>query len=1459
MQRVLAIAASLVVSVAAAQLGDFELVSSGLPTSDHLEAAYIRAIVAIGDEKWESAIGELQSIIEDEGDAYPAGKPARVPGSDDAAPNDNRRSWKQIASDVLSAMPEEGRKAYETRYDAVVAARLAASDQSNAVRTSIALTYRWTQAARAELLRLAAIEIDVNEAITARRLLKSIPTGLDPEFDRKAADRLAVAEAQIQSRQTGPVVDWLQSGGSSRGTALVASTPLSSDGAWTQPLIKDADVKGDVELLEQALSQATAAMSDVAGGRIPFRPAIEPIIVGPVAVVSDIGKARGYNVESGELLWESALPDRTYSYLTKRVQGRQDVTNAKRALWLLERVAADRTQGTLSSDGTRVFAIIDSGSDMLADIDSPESARHPLARSSHNRLVCFDARSGLIRWWIGGPRVGAFPMEMAGVFFLGPPTSVNGRLFVLGEEGRQIRLYELDSTTGAAIASQDLWNGSGTGVDELLQPTLGASPLAVGPILICPLRDSLVALDSLTHELLWIEERGGWNDVLQSSSSLARELASNGRPASVLMQRGRSAYPSTVVTNISVIDVAGADLVCHDLISGEVQWSTPRADIVWLESVTEDVVLVATTRGLAGYSTKDGSVLWQQQIPSLSGGGLVHQDANDRTLLTVPTQTGEIVTVDVHTGKIIARTSTRSGFALGTLVGTDGRTVSFTGRELVGFESVTNTPTDSLPDFASLNSEQRKQWLDLAAELLHRGRGEKTLEILEALKQSSPQDAAVESMLAAALLNSVDTNPDGAIAIVESLDIDLLPKATAIALRQLLIKHNQSIGDSFAEADQLIHAIALGATRETVALANNRQLSLQQSLIARLQNLVDELPGDDLITLRSRTSRYVADLSPEESGQLAGKLPDSLLEPASAVQVASWATPPARRENLLWDLINERADLAEEDLAKAAAELARIYANAGRSFDLAALQDRFETNPREDWKVLFESAPVSRLLRVSTPWVPGPINVRARSIDTSGRGLSSLKMLPGPNTSKSLNHWLAGPQHLDFLLLDPRGQTIESFDMFSRVSLSDRVIYVETRGHIAAMVRFGRFELVNVLEHPVRPLAAFNLTSSGDPLVSSFGFRQAGLKSTIGVDRMQRPIGTVGPLTATSVSYLQADRLTCVDIFNPNGTPLWTVDGVPPGCELFGDDDVIIARPPQSNELLAFNSIDGSTIEIGSLPEDVWGIGDSKNWSPGRPLVGRCILRQHTEDGQSTLSLFDLIAQQTLWSHPLSEAAVVQREDQLLLIASPTSGDIELVDVETGDPLGATKVRSLEEPEYTLHRAGDQAFVICGTAPTEVLRELGPSERHARPITSDMTLANGPVIAFDLKAKTVLWTHDVKDQRWSVDQPAGWPFLFFASNYVYPKEEGSNVVNSNLRVELIDKNTGETLWKDEKLDFATSLHWQPRRGGFPGTSIRFSSLTLDIRPEEPTKNDAPAGNSEPGEDSSEPDDDPDDQ
>lgn len=1466
------------------------LFESAWPNDLGLEQNYRAGVAALNEDRIGDAIDYFQTIIDSPRDAYPDRTSSANWSANAPFTQQRLYSWKDQAADQLGRLSAEGRKIYAERFETATAAALAALEYQPVEKRRLALRHRWSKSGWNAAITIAAKELDTGQPSNALALLEKLPIDVVPDRDAERANRLAVAEQQLLAEASQP-------GGNGAGNSRSDNrdAPLTTPAAWSVPLIEDHEVGDLVESWDAAVTGAVDDLNSVQAVRKSRRAAIEPLIVDSTAMFAGMGRARAYDLETGTLLWRSALADSTLRYLASRAIGIPGQTQENRRLWLAERLASDRTQGAMTSDGTLAFAVIDGGADIRDDTISASSWEHPLSRSSENRLVAFEVSTGRIAWWVGGPNSGPAPPPLAGAYFLGPPSFHDGFGYALIEVGGVIQFVELDLKTGMPITTVDLWNDrNGQANDQGSQATQGTRPLFAGSLAICSLKHAVVAFNIDTQSLAWtIPASPGTalDSRLQSGLNEGRELH-----AQIAVRAAIDAYPRTVLTKNAVIVVGKRTIQSVKLSTGEVEWLNARADISWVEAVTPSQLTLVTSRGLEGVDAGTGERLWERPLPPLSGSGILVENR-----LTVPLATSELATVDLSNGRLIARTPVRGKRPLGTLVTNGLYTVTFDGHSLSAMPAI--EPAEISPSIAKLTDKKRDQWVNRATEALHQSNAETAISILELLVGAdSPENdrvetksvaeeteyAAVQTMLAAALTSQPNIAPERFSKLVSRVDLEALPLTTAVPMRRLLIRRAAESGNHIEEAEHHIALIGFGRTNDFVDISANRRINVHQQSVSRLATLVNDLSNENRRSLSEWVSAYVESASVDVLNELARSIPRLVCSNQTALRLAKAAEPEVLRELLLWDLIDQlpEAERSTTVYTDALLGLGTLYAKHGRTFDLLDVVEKLEAvsddsdptstssnhsvksdagnvsdnqpgreNEPDDTTVFVEPAndlptngnptnqdvvtflerrDIGRLLNRVPSWDAGPIDVERRSAASYGDGTRPLKTFRLGRASHSLPFWNATPQARAFRLIGPQGEMAETFPAAPSIFYSfSRVSHVDLIGHLAVVSSIDRAEVFDTLSHPVRRLGVLKHLPGDDPRAAlAVATQRAGLKSMQTLDVNGRSFGSVGPPSATLLTYLRNDRLVAVDPFDINGSPLWEVAGVTPGSEILGDSKVVLVREPGDVKLRGFDAQSGIEIDVADVPKTIWFAGQA-------PLVGRCMLTLETDDEGKRLALFDPVAKTNVWKLGLPVDATLVRdmssaEDQnLLLVGSPVLGSVSLYRLTDGEQIANAAVRTMLAPEYSLHRAGGKAFVFTGLPPTEIIPDIGASERRALPLQSgrDAALVNGPVIAFDLTTGETLWTREIDDQRFTAGQPATWPMLVFASNYVAPFDDGTSRVERGMHVEMIDKQTGETLWDEDQLPYELKQTWKPTPNRVAGTDIDFQSFVLKVRPQ----------------------------
>ncbi|MCA9116516.1 MAG: PQQ-binding-like beta-propeller repeat protein, partial [Planctomycetaceae bacterium] len=539
-------------------------------------------------EQFTEALPLLQKLLESQQDRMLV-----VPGNNSQV----SRSLKAEIRSILTGMSPAGLRSSELQYGAAARAAL-----RNALRTGetdaltdVARQYPVTVAGRQAASLLADRLLDSGEPLAAARWLERLQSELPPGSSPTSADRLRLAvcwyragrperasqallaprneqqpgeQPQAAAEQTRQLLQWLQSAVQSG-----ANTLMSLDAGWwlhqgsasrntahhvpegTGTVHPRWPVAG-VSLLTDATADPDQAEGTAVGQRLRksgrellrlYRekhsnttlPRSSPLVVGHTVFVRSFSTLAAFRLETGELLWES-LPEATFEELA--LSGPEALTGPILEFMVRQRLLGDATWATLSSDGTAIYAVEDSG---FSRVIARPGREGPLPVAATNRLVAFDPATGRRLWESGGgdgirhaeedstaedssaageESSDSQTLPLAGMFFYGPPLPLSGRLYAIGETDGRIELVSVEHrTAGTArrnsaaaaelrpasvpqleVSWRQMLDEVGSSQDEALRRRLsGGTPSASGGVLVCPTgTGSLVAVDLGLRTLL---------------------------------------------------------------------------------------------------------------------------------------------------------------------------------------------------------------------------------------------------------------------------------------------------------------------------------------------------------------------------------------------------------------------------------------------------------------------------------------------------------------------------------------------------------------------------------------------------------------------------------------------------------------------------------------------------------------------------------------------------------------------------------------------------------------------------------------------------------------------------------------------------------------------------------------------------------------------------------------------
>jgi hypothetical protein len=335
--------------------------------------------------------------------------------------------------------------------------------------------------------------------------------------------------------------------------------------------------------------------------------------------------------------------------------------------------------------------------------------------------------------------------------------------------------------------------------------------------------------------------------------------------------------------------------------------------------------------------------------------------------------------------------------------------------------------------------------------------------------------------------------------------------------------------------------------------------------------------------------------------------------------------------------------------------------------------------------------------------------------------------------------------------------------------------------------------------------------------------------------------GGLGPATPDGVVYQIDDELQCVDPLS--GETLWKRSGIPSGCELFGDHEVVLAADVAQRVAYLFRIVDGEPLERRSLPEFPWML------TAGRNIAQRGV-RGLGNARKMFLRITDATSDRVIFEDEYDDQAKMSVvEPQAVAVFEP-SGRFQLVDVRTGDLRIDQQLEAVSEPQsiQTL-LAGDELFLMINT------RSLVQQHRPIAPV--DFPMINGQVYAFSLASGEPLWPGPalVRNRSIALGQPQDLPVLVFVDRKA--TRDSNTGGGSQIRILVLDKRTGQTVYRNEGLPDTAASRFRIRAERENPATIKVEMSAAEVlltmtdapRPPQPPANDeleAPRSGSERG-------------
>lgn len=1170
-------------------------------------------------------------------------------------------------------------------------------------------------------------------------------------------------------------------------------------------------------------------------------PAVDPLVVGDVAIFRSLFDIKAVHLPTGRHLWDSITVDPAFervldgnvpSYSVAGRSMRQSLTQ----LFLGQRAWYDRTIGSLSTDGRHVYAVdwvgvlglqvfMPGGFGRGADSAAPWVPRE------HNRLLAFDlASEGMLQWELGGSR-GDREDELDGTFFLGPPLPLGGRLYCLGERDGEIRLlaihpdgpHRVDGGDEAGVEwSQGIAQPEYNILTHPGRRLAGLSPSYSDGVLVCPTEAGLVVgIDVARRQLLWSYSYPPTHRQLSYSRQQAmRRVLMPNRIAE--LSRNEGWFDSVAMLSEGTIILTPRDsdqLHCLDLETGRLRWSRSRGQAHFVAAVHSDSVVVVERARVHAFRIKDGQAAWPMptSIPRPTGvgvrvGNLYHLPVESRDAAgggsAGSARRGAIITIDLQSGRLLARTELADGRLVGHLVDGGGRLLGLSHNELVVFE----TDRELQDRIAEQLSQDERDATALALRgrrRLHRGEFEPAVADLAASFEARA-DPDVRRLLVQALLDGLQFDYSRYADQASRLESLLASADEQLSFRRLraagLSRSGQVVEafDEYLKLRQAPDKQAAGAQPPP-----NQDDNAQRG---RLERINEDLLVRRTHWIASRLTDVEARATADQKQVLAARR-KQLFDAAVAIDGATgtaliWEfvtlfdghpvadlarvkllerlaknTPVIQRERLLLDL---RGGSDRAAAGRATAELASLWAAQKKPEAIAVLRGELETGrfagvelvpgrTGQETVAAWRKDPARKaLVEVLPDWKTGKVLANS-SVNEERR--TSVNTYPIPFYGRRPLAWRGWTFRLDnrrqyVIAFDDRGRerwrltTVGDLAVpgsEARVPYAFEGNYVQANGHLLMIVLGNRFAVIDGLGNLQQPhvLWCRNLFEDKSGVQS----RIARLPGVIGVgprwfkmtDSTGRPIGHVGRLGPRHLTYQVGTAIEAADPVT--GGVLWRRSGVPRGCRIYGSDRFLCVEPDGRNEVLVLDAADGTAVATRTLPSSEELIARMGQW-----VVSRRVNNQ-----AQTVSAFDLVTGKTAFAVELvgDLRPVVIGHDGVGLL-EPT-GRFRIVDVADGTIRVDAKIGI--SPKQPL-----QSFTVLEVFGQYLLLVNQPSNTRVRGTSTRALTVHGLAWAFGRTdgtggapvARPNWGPVRIEHQAIELDQPRHLPLLAFASRVYRP-------------------------------------------------------------------------------------------
>jgi len=1198
----------------------------------------------------------------------------------------------------------------------------------------------------------------------------------------KAGDLIAELKAPSFAAET--LADWpLPTGNIARTAQSSGGLPLLSgeQGSLARPI---SDIRRLVNQFDRVSERNRRK------GRATFYGA-QPIIVGSAAYARTCRGVEAVDLNSGKLLWGAAyaggepIDKQELMFDEWEDSGRTFNASAIESF-----VLGNTIYGSLTSDGKRVYVVdelyVQPGSYNLFVL-GPQKA--DATRRTCNRLTALDAATGKPAWRLGGSEARQAGDPNGQLYFFGPPTPINGKLYVIAELQSEVGLWELDPETGRPLWKQRLLLMHRRVDADPFRRSQACMVVASEGIALCPTNTAkLFAVDLVARLVLW--ERTFDGDLAQRTY-----LNFNFIDVAPPPDNPNIADPPIIVGSRVIFQGPNLQGVhCVDLRGGGTNWRRERGGDQHVAGVQQGKVILVGGGRVRALDVENGDETWSTPTPTPAGRGVF---ANGKYLL--PTERGDCTALDLATGKPVGTSLSVDSLnrPLGNLAARDNALVSL-GRGGLRVFPLADLIRKEAADLLAKNAKDTRGLYLSGLIALH----EQKLELAAAKLLASLRSGvefAERPQASRTLLRLASEESLGGFSAMDELLAELRkvakePRDQAVLLRLEARWHMNA--NRFAEA---------------LVAAEKQALIPDGGLV---QSLADASARDRWLWARSFAERVFANAPAGRHAELLRDVERRHADASNADDLEHVAVMYAkfaigRKARLAIGrrhLLRHRLDLASLAYTAALATAASDDEKAAALSGLAAAADagrlpvdaywylerwKYEAPEGRDGDGRNVSQATAEFIKANGSAAPAfqepkrwPLAaVRAEVAPVGDRRTYAGRQWIRPTGSDA-------PYFLRHAFTFRKGESsFVAMDLATMRTDHETTLGEETLRAPGSAVRDSA-PVVGYVYYAVvdDKVAALSVLNSGSLVwCSSPGSSDAGKDELdpavewsqfMDDRRPQEPPVQVGPAGPDFVVVRSAKELFALD--PATGRPLWRRPDAGTGRRLFGDADRIYLVGDRG-DYIAIRPSDGEKVEEGKWP---W-FGEPGDGYSERHCRGRFVLRTSGTGGDLELRLWDPLGDRNLWSRtfPKGSRRWIESASAPIAVATP-DGQVQVLDDGTGATITRFKLETPLAPRDRVRalRHGD-TILVCVEGGTRRILFSGKVDGV------ESQFAQGRLYAFKPGGTAPLWEKSVADTRL-----LAWPLDRLPVLIAFETPEGRrNAESTTTTLRVFEKATGKLL------------------------------------------------------------------